>query len=606
MTSATCLDKNKFPAFRNIFTFTLKRNLGITLLSCAIALLCCAAVGINDDDMTAYSVSQNFNEVSAIFLVISSGVLVLSMFLNLKYLYSKPATDMYHSLPISWSKLLVSQVMAAYVSSAIVFMVGNVAYSIFNVTKVGDWISAPNLLEAWLEGLLFLLIMASLLAFHAVLAGNAFGAVFAFGVTQGGVPLLVLMARVFADNILIGSAIMNSGEYDNIVFNSSLTAKSFYVYANRVTEIATKRNLADIPYLAIIFGLIIAGLLLFAATYIYKRRRSETAGSAFSFKYVRHICMVIAVVLVGYAVGSLFGDSHFGAAFWIFALAGCLICAVALGALVDKGFKMVKVSLIAGAVSFAVLAAVALGLSIYKPYHDNYFPDADIIKTSSYKMGDVEVKYTENHDKVLALHKAAVEDATYVPSDEEFDSDGNFIVTETDYKVIDTDETIAACMEICYQDIEIVYDLKNGVRVVRQYFIPDNSILFEYMSDDDYLKVKKQGLFENYDRQEKIVLELNDSARNENGVSAYEEDAVIISEVQAERIIDSYVKEFSQFTLGDINSSAEYGDCLYIYNSLSGRWASQYTFTVPICEGFEDTLDIIEEVLGFELVTENK
>ncbi len=605
MTSASCLDKKRFPAFRNIFAFTFKRNLGVTLLGCAIALLCCAAVGINDDDVTAYSLSQMFNEVSVSFMVISCGVLALSMFLNLKYLYSKPATDMYHSLPISWSKLLISQTLAAYVGAAAVHLVGNLAYALFNVAKVGNWIPAINLFEAWAEGLLFLLIMASLLAFHAVLAGNAFGTVFALGVTQLGIPLLAQLARLFADEMLVGSAIMNS-EYDGICFNSSLTFKSVLVYVERVTEISMKNNLAKVPYLEIIGGIIASALLLFLATYIYKRRRSETAGSAFSFKYVRHISMVVAVVLVGYAVGALFGDAHFGGAFWIFALFGCLISAVALGALVDKGFKMVKVSIVAGAVSFAVLAAAAFGFAVYKPYHDNYIPKAESIKSSSYRIGEVEVKYTDSHDKVFALHKAAIEDATYTVPDEEYIVDDKFIDVETKLAVIDTDNTVAAVMDIHHQTVEIVYELKNGRRVVRDYFLSQHQAIFEIMTDENYLEAKRQGLFEYNEKQEKIVLELNDSARNNDGVSAYDEDAVIISRADAERIIDSYVKEFSEFDLEDINTPHEYGDCVYIYNSLSGRWASQYTFTIPIFEGFENTLDIIEDVIGFELVTEYK
>ena len=111
---------NKLNPAINFFKTSLKKQSGFVLLSLVISLLICPGVILkNISDNTINITKDNTYEMQWLvdgfttgIFVFSLAVMLLLLFVNFGFLYSKKASDVFHSLPLTRNELLITRFSA--------------------------------------------------------------------------------------------------------------------------------------------------------------------------------------------------------------------------------------------------------------------------------------------------------------------------------------------------------------------------------------------------------------------------------------------------------------------------------------------------------------
>ncbi|MBQ0083181.1 MAG: hypothetical protein KBS52_00225, partial [Clostridiales bacterium] len=120
----------------NLFLFTPRKNLGISLISSAIVLVFSPFLilqTINNYLAYEFNYYYPFKDIyeagAPLMAFAAAGIFVLLLFINFSYLYNKSASDTFHSMPIKRRELLLSRFFGAYVSALIPLTVGYIGFA---------------------------------------------------------------------------------------------------------------------------------------------------------------------------------------------------------------------------------------------------------------------------------------------------------------------------------------------------------------------------------------------------------------------------------------------------------------------------------------------
>ncbi len=579
MTQALCSDKKKFRSGFNLFAFSVKKNIGVIILGISLSALLCAYLG---SEMVRYDWASRhmadwFKEITLIFITASCIIETILGFINFGYLYSKPATDMFHSLPVSSSKLLIIRTAATYVGSAVIWIVSMLSFLITFAFVDAKLISMAVFAEMILNGLLVMLIYAAVLAFHAVIAGNTVGMIFGLAVTQVAVPVISLVLQIFADEILIGYAhddFINDGAFCNY----SVMFKVIYVFVMRVAA-SSHTDIHIWSYLlTVLASLAITAVVMLLATVIYKRRRSEAAGQAFSFGFLKWIAVIIATTLISHLVGLLFAGSEVNdPMYWTFTVFGAAITAVFICAITDKGFVGVKKALISSVVSVIILAIVFGSITLYSKHFNSYIPKENDIKTATVYIGDTKVDFSLNLKLVTTLQKSLIND---------YETGGDNIDIYPDKPTLLQSVTVYGNTQL-----DFVYKLKNGKTVKRDY-VADTSVMAEILAIKKTYNFRKA--MTTPPAQNKVHyrnIDLNPSGKYENYNFEY-------TMAEYKEIVTAYCDDIAALNNDDLTKQVSENDFIRLY--CYGETETVY-LKIPVCEQFQRTITEIEEAIGVQV-----
>ncbi len=545
---------------RNLYKYSVKRTMGLTALISVFTLLICPAYLLIDiNSRTKYNTyqnsafysfdfSKNIPSYIMVISIVTTATALLYLFINFSFLYSRNASDLFHSLPTKRSGLFTARLLGAITPILIPLVLVYGSMALISVFAVND-----GNLRLVLTGFLFnLLIIITCSAFSTVFiicSGSVLDLLISFATFNIGVLVLRYIAVDLCDSMLLGFA---STEEVEFLMSSSPV---FYAFS-ALYGVMTGDVFANETVLKVIIKLLLTTAVSLTAAYLlYNRRKSEKSGVSYAYKFIYYICTVIIGIIGAYLLGSIFAEGEKESPiFWIFAIIGGPLAAITFAAINERSFKNVKKPLIMGSSATIILIVSSLILFNGGFGYTNRIPKKEDIQYARVSFNDFSAEFS-NPETVLNLHN----------------------------------EIINGDLSKHINYIRFNYTLKNGKTFYRGFFV-DN---------DDY----KDSLLAVYKSEEHLKeIEKNLSAFSPNGVStsiSLELGSEYISEVyltptELDAIKTAYLKDIKNATFDSIDKSSKIfaeGN-LHGYTNDGKYWHQE----LRIEKTFENTITILNDM----------
>lgn len=555
---------NQTIPFFKMFGITFKKNLPITIIGIVLAVLIYPIYDLTQLGELGFSEVLGRNgfdvpEKMIIVWVISLVVAATLTVLNLSFLHSKKASDMFLALPINRGTVVLSRIASASVGSIL-----PMAVSVFftSIMAAVSGIEAEYILYLF-NILLFTSIINICLIFigalFMTLTGHTFDTVTSFLVTVAGLPILVTVVLYYASNMLYGFS-------DNLVSTKliygmspvlsfatyGLTVIGNYPYVGRTfnAEYSSSYYIdydTHNPYTLIFVIWVALSVVALILTFVLiKRRKSETAGEPYSFKFVPYFIQALVGVVAAIFLGEMFTNFEIGNitfTYILFALVGSTIASVVIGAIVNRGFKKTVKNIVIGVICGLVTISYGLVLKYDAFGFVSYIPESSEIQQASF-----------NYYKGFTNYSFA--NTTYTEK-EDIEA-----LIEAQSAIIETRNTNSEIIGEMY----IEYILTDGSRITRTYTTYNNASLEKINN-----LVKDEKFLNDYMViSDDIVTVYNCYYSSET--DRYEEDPVItMNNTQAEEFGEAFIKDLRAGAGETLNPYSNYyqidfRDTLYFHD----------------------------------------
>ena len=406
---------SKTSSVRNLLKFTLKKQTPQTLLATAFALIVCPGMliaAVNDAAEyrhDAYDMSNYFSQFSSIIFVMAVLSLIFLLVSNFSFLFSKKAGDMYHALPLTRNELLFARASASFIGAGFVMTLPFAALWLSN-NFFSTQVSAAMFIETYLLMLLFLLTLTVFTLIFVVISGGIFDCLIALFAVNAGIPALGLVFVHF----------YNSGSYGIESTANPVSYLSPFTFAlTRIVDFSEGflyKGLSVGTALLSWLGLFGYTLLTQAASAViaiklFHKRKSETAGESYSFKFVPAVLSTIISMAGGYLIGMIASSTYTFSEldFWIFFILGSTLSSIAFGVIANRGFKKLSHSFIRGGVAILLTIVSVITVALISAHDVQYLPKAE--KVGEISAFDGTCTFTEKKDieTFIKLHKTVIE-----------------------------------------------------------------------------------------------------------------------------------------------------------------------------------------------------
>ena len=477
MTSGNCCK-----SALKLYSFSLRRQIAITLLVTGFLLMLCPGIVLREYTMDYYHNYTLGNELALWTMAIFTATLILGVILlcyNHAHLFSRKTADRYYALPIKRDSLLAVRFGAAFTGAAFAATTAFLGLGIFallpGVESGGFW----AMLQCWLLCLMLLLLCMSTLLLFLVNSGSIFHFLFSSAVVCVGIPVLFIIAQQNYESAAVGVV----AESDWLKYVSPFG----YSYLT-IGENLERVNVIGLRGSTVAISLGCSVLFLALSFVMHHNRRTERSGSAFSASIVPYLITVIAAAVGGYVIAIMFSWDTEDRDFWLFLIHGALLVAIASGAIASKGFRKLWRWLICGSVAVVVMLGLMLGFEALGEKDSRYIPPKDEIQSITIEgtYNTPEATFTEDFDLILALHELKIADMNgdFYRRGEicvEYDLDRGVLVGNTTQHFCNT--------EIINYDVTFTYTLKSGQEITRSYWVNDPTdllMLFQVVCTDTY------------------------------------------------------------------------------------------------------------------------
>lgn len=363
------------------------------------------------------------------------------------WLHSRRASDLYHSLPVRRESLLLANAGAVFLTIAlpltldylIILAAGALRLAIgLPQNSLGFSFPVGEILLDWAGWMVTALAIIAVVLLVAVKIGSAFeNLLFSLEVLCAPAGIIFISALV-CDRYLTGFVSgLNGWE---LTWSTPLL-----LMLGRVAEHAM--YIEPPPFYvmdwAILLWLVLALVLLWAACRLYRRRPSELAETAGVREPLNTLGKAVLVYIGGLGLALLIHEgTHLDTGvqpFWVTALVGAAVTALACQVLMDRGFRGLKKSLPALAATVAVVTAAAFVMTHGGLGYVNYIPEAGKVKKAAITYRG---RYGQLADRVLA-------------DTEEVDSEGRYRYSGTGWAEFTTPEGIRLVEDLHRHLLEI-------------------------------------------------------------------------------------------------------------------------------------------------------
>lgn len=587
---------------RQTYLWSLKKCRGMTALMAvllflgfpAILLFALANANIRTDGLTlnAYGIPQQYEmafiDVKRYTMVLTIAPLcalfaILFAVLLFRYMHNKRSTDLFHSLPVRRSAMLVGRLLAGLTSLAVPLVCNTcIAAAITLCFDVQD--KGGHIADLFLQMLGMLLVVAAAFLFcilMAVCTGTTLDMVLSVIGVNLAFPILVYSCIYMISRLLPGFGSWPEID-ETILVGLSPFAALF------ISPFTLRNSLNATTFFA--WWVIFTVFLTFLCIYLYRRRKSEAAENTFAFQIPKGLIRFLITAVGGFALGFIL--------FWYYAstvnflvgmLLGSVVAHIVVEAIYSRGFSHMKRSFVgyavfAGAflVFYGVVCTGAFGYAERIPnadeiesirfkdttYYQNFGSDSFRIygeQNENLVSVEPELREPENVEKVLAFHRAIMEykKAFGFP-----------------YRMQEPDGT--RC--------QIEYRLKNGKTFVREYYMYDRN-------QDEEIPVSLQEISteivnsEEYKTSGNLLFYVEPEDLGEVEVKHYDQDQSTISETY--RLNDSQKTELLEALRQDT-----------LETDITGREAAQAVPESTVKP--EQPADAIEVVCGTDGLFEPK
>ncbi len=459
MTSKISSVKNN-PAGK-LLLFTLKKQTPITLLVTAFTLVFCPGSVISEVLDRVDVVSENMHyDLPVFFPGIVAGIFIIAIALtflllltNFGFLFNKKAGDMFHALPLTRNQLLFSRAIASFIGGLFTMTLSFGSLAVMNLLPMVIHLPITHIITTYLIMVLFLAFITAFMLVFAVTGGGAFDTILAIGAVNAGLPALGAVFVNFFENSAHGL----SANYAGLIYTTPF-AYTVYKLACHAEGYKNSNvlNLEQFTVVSALLVVILTLVLLWISSRLFMVRKSETAGEAYSFKFMPAILSVLISMAGGYLIGFIMTSNGFeSGGFWIFFIPGAILSSIAFGAISTRAFKTVKASLIKGGIAVALTIAVVLSVGFSASIAEDKVPTVETVKRVEL-FGSYGIEFTDPEDIAIItrIHTTIVEN----------NNEGYPGSTES-YEYEEVPDVIGNM-----DNMRINYILKNGRQLGRNYW----------------------------------------------------------------------------------------------------------------------------------------
>ncbi len=306
---------------------------------------------------------------------------------QMSYMHNRRSVDLYHSLPVSRTQLMLSGGLCAFLTTALPMALNYLIILVGGAVRAalpagGDFPFYPGqiLLDALGWAVTALVIIAAVLLVAAQV-GSVFET-FAFSGVLLAAPLLVVVISMgFCDQYLLGYANTLSAQQMSRLTPLGLMIHRYTIPAGALPGSADARTLG-MSNLMMLAWLAVGAVFLWMALWLYGRRKSEMAESSAMVGPIGVAAKAVIVFSGASAVGALFSAIRGGgkAALVFWATLGAALTFLLLEAVLNRGFKGIKRTLPAGGAMVAGVLCLALVLVTGGLGYENRIPAPDNIR----------------------------------------------------------------------------------------------------------------------------------------------------------------------------------------------------------------------------------
>ncbi len=375
------------------------------------------------------------------------------------FFHSKDKVDFYHALPISRSKLLITNYLVMPTLLTLPFVVFNLISLVQSILMLES--NSVYIYEGYLEYNLFKLIsiVISSLLFYSITV--FLGTLCGKSLTQAILSLLTFVSPfVFITfTQVIASNTINYG-----INNNAFLEKIYYFFLPELnfTDTVDLQN-----YFNLFIQILLISALIYLSCYSYKKFRSEQAGNLFASKFINNLFLIIAPLMTSIFLGLMFSTTFNTYKYETLILSSLFFVtgAIAYFAIIilqshnktkkDFQFKTLGILAVISLCYCAILFGDILGLAYKKPAFDEI--------SKIYINNNLVAK--NDYDKIIEFQQAVYEEgenASIYPYSQNGEDSYTNSVTNS---------------------INFTYALNDGTVFKRQYFLPNNTDLIKYMED---------------------------------------------------------------------------------------------------------------------------
>lgn len=605
----------------------------LALLGFVLAMPVCSALAINnftnwyfDEDpaqMFSYytdwagDLVVMWQMLSACIIVVGAIMAVLVMF---RYLHVRAQVDFYHSLPVRREQFFAANLLAAF----LVFLAPYLLATLLNLLVLGvsGWTAYVNM-GLYLQFVLFNIVVYVLFMACACLAmqlsGTMPSALKILVMTFGLAPLLAGMYELLG-GVFFDTWVSMFSSASIVLLKASVVERYFMLSAMARGDWWSSEHIAQIicwqDWLA---AIILAAAMLAISLFLYRRRRSEAAGSTLAFGWQKPFYKYPLVICSGIMLGVFFYLAGESSILWLYfgAILGAMFMALLLEVFIKSDFKAVKKGWRSAAVASV---AVCLLLSAYafdwtgfdrrqpaadkvemvSVYSSNLMTIAGDYYYSDYWGDDYSGNYwTLNRKDMLSTYNqhtfsdpqnvaavlAMVDNAQNTPSSLAYDS------YEYGWPYVS-------------DNLRVFYKLKNGSWQARSYWTV-NCLSEDYqqacetiLASDEW---RRQLVINRLDLEHTAVCSL-DSYMFGNNEYLYLQD--LKSEDDWQQLLQTLRRDYAKLTAEDLLYSSpvgnlelgEYKERVYNPNNGSYDYSGMSRYDIRIFPGMEDTIALLNQV----------
>lgn len=428
----------------NLLLFTIKKNLGFSaVFSVLVFLFSPLYIYKYLTDKAKYFSTVNTKDLFVIFAVSMSVAatvfFLILLYINFSFLYKKSTSDMYHSMPLKRSELLITRFLASYVSALIPLTVGFLGFN----AALGFAGVAVNFvfylkIYALIAALLLFCGLFSLI--FVISAGTLFDSVVAFISVNIGVIIMVAIVNTVMERNIVGLR-ENNTFIHNLLYSTAMNSTPFGVSLN-ILATSLIENKIVFSLGQIIAVTVFSAIMLLLNIFLYNKRKSEKCKTNFAFKFMPVIIGFIAS-FIGYFFFNLIFGSSVNNCFSIFGIIGAFVFGIIYNIITSRGFKQIKKALVVSAATYLSVLLIFASIQVDIFGVEKYVPDVNNIEDVNVWVAGYKF-YASNKDAVVSMHKEII---------------------NSGFKM---DENNSSYVEICY-------NLKNGRSVSRSYTVLNNT-----------------------------------------------------------------------------------------------------------------------------------
>ncbi len=467
---------NKSNTAFNLFAFTLKKNLGFTIITSILVLLFSPVFLINtinnyydyrDITQDVYNFTDELLPGAAIIIAVAAMFVAwLLQIINFNYLNQKSGSDAFHSMPITRAGLLFSRTAASYVGGVIPLTVGYLGMACVGALEYVE-LDFVLLGKCYAHTLIMMLLCLAFSQLFILASGCVFDSIISFLAVNIGIPVIILLIYGLCENTLFGYWTTN---YYLAAYGSPFALSAYSLILLATGKATALKVTAYLIIAAATVGLFCANI------FIYNIRKSEKAGETFAFRFMPLIISMIISFVAYFIFGYIFDGYTSSLLYIIMGVVGAVVVSLIYNVIVNRGFKKLKKAIIPIVITLVLIFGATATVQFDLIGYESYVPSVNNINEVYVHFDGDTIAVTDATDFVYAtnLHNAIIKA-----------NENNQMDIKDEYveKIDQNGETYLVLDHgTAYSTIEFRYNLKGGRQINRRYHIPNRLLLEEKLA----------------------------------------------------------------------------------------------------------------------------